>query len=211
MTAAFSRTAYLELLSMARRHARGRIEAEDLLQEALAAALAAGRAMPGDNRAWLGGTMRNIALMNARSAARRRRREERFAGPSWAEPEAASALPDLDGLAPSLRIVALLALCGHSRAEIRHLLRISDEALRQRVASLRRHWRRAGHAMPAEFPALSGGLAFGAIRRSLLPLTRAGRADFASHDPDGHPLAFRILPFKAHKIGAGGNCRAQTS
>ena len=211
MNAALSRAAYLELLSLARRHARGRIEAEDLLQEALAAALAAGRAQPGNHRAWLGGVMRNIALMHGRSAARRRRREERFATFSGTASDDVSDMPRLDGLAPSLRIVAMLALSGHSRAEIRHLLRISDEALRQRIAGLRRHWRRAGETRPAEFRALRDGLAFGMIRRSLLPLMRRGGTDFASHDPDGHPMAFTIRRPLAHKIRSGGNCKGQES
>src|SRR5690554_2989683 len=135
-----TRTAYKDLLAIARRHARGRMEAEDLLQQAILAALAAGRGRGWDDRVWLGGVMRNIALMNARGTIRRRRREERFAEILAPSPED-DAMPDLGGLAPSFRIVALLALTGHGRAEIRHLLRISDEALRQRIAGLRRHWK----------------------------------------------------------------------
>lgn len=186
-----TRTAYKDLLAIARRHARGRMEAEDLLQQAMLAALAAGRGRGWDDRAWLGGVMRNIALMNARGTIRRRRREERFAEIPAPSPED-DAMPDLGGLAPSLRIVALLALTGHGRGEIRHLLRISDEALRQRIAGLRRHWKAGSGRMPSGLPALRGGLAFGTMRRSLLPLVRGGSADFASHDPDGHPIAFKI-------------------
>lgn len=207
MTLALTRAAYLDLLSMARRHARRGMEAEDLLQETLVAALSAGKAPCAENRRWMGGVMRNIVRMNARGTARRRAREQRaFAdAPLATEADTLAAYPVLDGLAPSLRIVALLALSGHNRAEIRHLLRISDEALRQRIAGLRRCRVLGQGGMPAEFPALRGGLAFGAIRRSLLPLNRSGLAAFASHDPDGHPLAFTILQPAAHKIRAGGN------
>lgn len=205
-----SRAAYRDLLSLARRHARGRVEAEDLLQDALAVALAADRPISAENRAWMGGVMRNLSLMHRRGAARRVRREQlAFAVMPRAATVAPCELPALDALAPSLRLVALLSLSGHSRAEIRSLLRISDEALRQRVAGVRRHLRKVGVEMPREFCALRGSLAFGSIRRSLLPLMRAGGADLASHDPDGHLLAFRIRRPAAHETAAGGNRRMQ--
>jgi RNA polymerase sigma-70 factor (ECF subfamily) len=193
MTVSLTRAAYLDLLALARRHARWGVEADDLLQDTLAVALSSGRALSAENRAWLGGVMRNLARMNARGAARRRSRELRssFAPPPAGQP-GTSMLPPLDGLAPSLRIIALLALSGHNKAEIRSLLRISDEALRQRIAALKRGWVRVEGEVPSGLPALRGSLAFGSIRRALLPVVRTGYADFASHDPDGHPLAFRI-------------------
>jgi DNA-directed RNA polymerase specialized sigma24 family protein len=194
MTVPLTRATYLDLLALARRHARWGIEADDLLQDTLTVALSSGRGLSAENRAWLGGVMRNLARMSARGAARRRRREHRasFEAPQAIEQAHTTALPPLGGLAPSLKIVALLALSGHNRAEIRSLLRISDEALRQRIVMLKRCWPHAGCEVPAELPALRGSLAFGSIRRALLPLVRTGAADFASHDPDGHPLAFRI-------------------
>jgi DNA-directed RNA polymerase specialized sigma24 family protein len=194
MTVSLTRAAYLDLLALARRHARWGIEADDLLQDTLMVALSSGRGLSAENRAWLGGVMRNLARMNARSAARRRNREHRASsrGPQATEQSRTSMLPPLNGLASSLRIVALLALSGHNKAEIRALLRISDEALRQRIATLRRALAQLDLEMPPGLPALRGSLAFGSIRRALLPVVRTGSADFGSHDPDGHPIAFRI-------------------
>ncbi|WP_421926193.1 RNA polymerase sigma factor [Neoaquamicrobium sediminum] len=194
MSAPLTRAAYLDLLALARRHACRGVEADDLLQDTLAVALSSGRAPSIENRAWLGGVMRNLARMSARSAVRRSNRESQavLAAPVADEPPPCAALPQLDGLAPSLRIVAVLALSGHNKAEIRSLLRISDEALRQRIAALRRALARFGREVPPGLPALHGALAFGSIRRGVLPVVRAGYVDFASHDPDGHPIAFRI-------------------
>lgn len=194
MSAPLTRAAYLDLLALARRHACRGVEADDLLQDTLAVALSSGRAPSTENRAWLGGVMRNLARMSARSAVRRRNRESRAvpAVPVADEQPLRPIPAQLDGLAPSLRIVALLALSGHNKVEIRSLLRISDEALRQRIAALRREMARFGGEVPTGLPALHGALAFGSIRRGLLPVVRTGRADFASHDPDGHPIAFRI-------------------
>jgi len=186
---------YRTLLAAARRQARGRMEADDLLNEALAVALAGGRSLSEIGEAWLAGVMRNLSRMDARTARRRRVREEQFSALAPPAGEMAKpSMPDLDGLSPALRVVALLALAGHSRAEIRLLLRLSDEALRQRIAGIRRHLRGDGGIAPGDFPALAGTLAYGAIRRSLLPMTRQGTALLASHDPDGHPIAFSIFP-----------------
>lgn len=199
-----------ELLAMARRHARGRVEAEDLMQEALLAALAAGRRGGVADRPWLAGVMRNLARMNARSSLRRCRRET--AVMEAAPGEAARAMADetvrLDGMPGSLRIVAALALSGHTRAEIRYLLGISDEALRQRIMGVRRHFVQRGDASPDGLPGLRHGLAFGAIRRGLLPLARRMEAGFATHDPDGHGIAFGKMRLPPHERRAGGNRQA---
>ncbi|NMG40607.1 RNA polymerase sigma factor [Chelativorans sp. ZYF759] len=202
-----SRSAYLELLAIARVHARNAVEAEDLLHEAIVAALRAGREVSAQERGWFFGTMRNLSAMANRSAARRRSREERAALPSGHLTDTGDLAPLARAaeLPPSLRIVALLALAGHNRAEIRHLLRISDDALRQRIAAIRRVWSARGDPCPVEFPALAGTLAFGSIRRSLLPLMRKGAVDFASHDPDAHPIGFRIPRPVPHEIRTGGN------
>lgn len=195
MTEQLTAGRYRELLALARRCARGRIEPGDLLNEALAAALAAGRPAAQLGEAWLAGVMRNLSLMHARTAARRRLREGRFASsaPDEAVPPAPPALEALEGLSPALRVVALLALSGHDRTEIRHLLRITDVALRQRIAGVRRHLARAGAHLPEGLPGLGGALPYGRIRRGLLPLARAGAAFLATHDPDGHPLAFGFV------------------
>ena len=199
-----------ELLAMARRHARGRIEAEDLMQEALLAALSAGRRGGHADRAWLAGVMRNLARMNARSSLRRLRRETTAAelAPGAAGKTVADETVRLDGMPGSLRIVAMLALSGHTRAEIRYLLGISDEALRQRITGVRRHFAVRGEAAPAGLPGLHGTLAFGAIRRGLLPMARRLDEGFATHDPDGYPIVFGKMRLPPHKTGSGGNRQA---
>lgn len=89
-------------------------------------------------------------------------------------------------LPAALRTTALLALTGHTRQEIAWLLRLSEPAMRQRIADIKRRWRDAGGHRFEEIPGLTGTLAFGRIRRSLLYLVRRGDAFLASHDPDGH-------------------------
>lgn len=182
---------YADFLAHARRHARRQDDAEDIVQEALIAALVAGRAdfSSPTNRRWLFGAIRNRARFDARGAARRRRREGLYQAdsPALTPPrtrEEVGAL--LLGLAPSLRVVAALALSGHTRREIAYLLDLSDVALRQRIMGVRKALRKLGVAMPEGLPGLSLDLAYGAIRAALGPaLARHGGA-FASHDPDGH-------------------------
>lgn len=190
MPAVLTQAVYRDLLAVARRQARGRMDADDLLHQALLAALAAGRGMKPEDRPWMAGVMRNIAMTHARGSLRRRRRETAFAQLAPA-PATDVAEADLPHLPVGLRIVALLALAGQTRGEIRHLLRISDETLRQRLSALRRHLKTAG--VPSGLPGLKGALAFGSIRRSLLPVIGRTGADFASHDPDGHPIVFKIV------------------
>lgn len=175
------------LLGQARRRVRRLAEAEDLLQDALLIALEAGR---GDltrveNRRWLAGVMRNRGLLDARSAARRRRREADFQAtvPDMVLPDfpGAGRIPDLP---PALRTTALLALTGHTRAEIAWLLRLSDVALRKRISEIRRRLVGAGDGV-ADME-LRGDLPFGLMRRALLGrVGDRGRA-FGSHDPDGN-------------------------
>ena len=189
-------SAYHDLLRLARRHSRRADEAEDLLQDALLDAVAAGRADLGNlgNRRWLAGVIRNRATLTARTAARRRQRETR-----WQEerpaPNAAASPPDipeiLKELPSSLKIVAALALSGHSRREIGYLLSLSDTALRQRLSTLKRRLRARGIDMPAQTPGLSLELSYGRIRDALLPKLVNEGGLFASHDPDGHLIVFR--------------------
>lgn len=174
---------FADLHAQARRHARRPEEADDLLQTALLAALESGRtdlASPETHR-WLSGVIRNRAAFDARTGARRRRRES-----AWTEingfnspPGEPARLPDLP---PSLRLTALLALSGHTRQEIGWLLNLSDTALRKRISQLKRALDNA----PAPEADPSGPLAFGRIRRALLGPTRRDNAFLASHDPDGH-------------------------
>lgn len=188
-------TDYRSLLHLARRHSRHADEAEDLVQEALLAAVAAGRdvAAPA-NRAWLAGTIRNRAAFAARTAVRRRQRDTAWQTDS--SPDAATAPAEgmarlLEGLPPSTKSVAALAFSGHSRFEIRYLLQISDTALRQRLTALKRELRARGVDLPPTTPGLSLDLDYGLIRDSLFgKLVREGGL-FASHDPDGHLFVVR--------------------
>lgn len=202
MTPSLTRPQYQALLRLARRHARIKDEAEDLLHDALIVAVAAGRLPWREGTAWFSGVLRQRALMDARSALRRRRRETDAAAPSSLD---TSGLPPpwpvIAALAPALRIVALLILTGHNRAEIAHLLRLSDEALRQRISALRRKLKTEKPVL--EFTGLAGGLAFGALRQALLPATRA--AHLGSHDPDGHLFTVKIIGTGPHKNPGRGN------
>jgi RNA polymerase sigma-70 factor (ECF subfamily) len=105
------------------------------------------------------------------------------------------------GLPRSLRIVALLALSGHTRAEIRYLLGLSDESLRQRVSQLKRRWIGAGGGDAVPSLQLAHGLATGRIRSNLLPVAKRLGPRLASHDPDGHLFAIGT----AHKLPGHGN------
>lgn len=180
---------YVELLRQAQRASRRPDEAEDLLHAVLLSAIEAGRsdlACP-DNRRWLQGAIRKRATFEARSAIRRRQRETRW----QAEPEASATRDDMPrafvaALPAALRTTALLALTGHTRQEIAWLLCLSDPALRQRIAEIRRRWRDAGGNRLEEIPGLHGTLLFGRIRRALLGPTRRDNVLLASHDPDGH-------------------------
>jgi DNA-directed RNA polymerase specialized sigma24 family protein len=196
---------YAELLRAARRVSRRPDEAEDLLHDALLAALAAGRSAPTrENRSWIEGVLRNQARLAARQAVRARRRDGAWlhCQPEIAaepEPPLRATPTAIMSLPRSLRIVALLALSGHTRAEIRHLLRLSDQSLRQRVAQLKRRSIGARDAIPGlRFP---HGLATGRIRSNLLPVARLLGSGLASHDPDGHLFAIGT----AHKLPGLGN------
>lgn len=182
---------YSRLLDLARHHARRRDEAEDIVQDALIAAVAAGREDFTDraNRSWIAGAIRRRAAFDARSAARRRRREARWAleAAPHSQNERSGALEEiLTGLPPSLRVLAALALSGHSRAEIVYLLDLSDTALRQRIRSLKKALTAKGVAMPEPMSGLNLDLAYGSIRDALVPALRRHGAVLASHDPDGH-------------------------
>lgn len=177
--------AFSDLHALARRVSRRAEEADDLVQDALLTALESGRtnlAAP-ETRRWLAGVIRNRAAFDARTSARRRRRET-----GWSEAQPATAAstevsaPELAHLSPALRVTALLALSGHTRQEIGWLLNLSDTALRQRISQLKR----ALDASPTPDAVLTGPLAFGRIRRALLGPTRRPDAILASHDPDGH-------------------------
>lgn len=178
---------YRELLRVARRCAPIQ-EAEDIVQSVLLSAVAKGRD-PADPALlpWLRGGVRRHAVFVARTAGRRRRRDQ-----AWTDASAdlvALAIPAAEAVPPlpaAQRAVLALALSGLDRHEIASLLRINDAALRQRLGALRRSLRAAGTAMPEAFARRTGHLQHGLLRQALLPLMRIRAEGFASHDPDGH-------------------------
>jgi RNA polymerase sigma-70 factor (ECF subfamily) len=205
---------FADLHAQARRLARRPEEADDLLQSALLAALESGRtdlASPETHR-WLSGVIRNHAAFDARTSARRRRRDsawgedvfprtERGGGGSpRLRGETVGPAATLPNLSPSLRLTALLAFSGHTRQEIGWLLNLSDTALRQRISQLKRALDNA----PAPDAAPTGPLAFGRIRRALLGPARRENAFLASHDPDGHPFVVSGSHFHAPRQQRAG-------
>lgn len=188
------RQRYAELLRYARRVSRRADEAEDLVQTVLVAALEAGRADLGStaNRRWLHGALKKRAAFEARSALRRRRREM---ATELAVKSTDDSLEDTLAFANSLprrlRTTALLALSGHTRTEMRWLLKINDAALRQRLKAIRSRWNATGNSGVPQMASLKGDLPFGAIRQALLPVAPRQKVFLASHDPDGHIFALK--------------------
>ena len=201
---------YNKLLNIARGIAWNGQEAEDLLQEALIAAIDAGR-LDSDEDAlskWLAGVMRNKAKERARSDGRRKKRDLLHSEQqeTWFEEEkhasdSSISSPSLDNLPPAARKVAILVLHGLNRKEICALLNLSSAAFRQRLTSIRK----ALSPLPAELQqevlamAYAGraardeqtsALPTGLIRRALLKHLNAHRdgkrTALGTHDPSGH-------------------------
>ncbi len=195
--------AYRDLLRIARRFAGSEDEAQDLAQEALLIALE--NSIPDwsspSRRAWLAGVVKHRALFHARSAARRRKRENAVEHASvqprsWVwDQEFLGALPR------SLQVVARLASADLTTAEIRWLLRLSPTALRTRLSMLRR-----AALVQNELPIVAvapTGPHLGQRRSKLVSsLKGALSRTLATLDPDGHALFFREV---AHKRTPHGN------
>ena len=197
---------YLELLRQARTQSRRADEACDLLQTALLIAVEARREdmSDSDNRRWLAGVLKNQARQEARSAIRRNNRETAFERLRHT-PEATTCDCDTRGfvatLPPGLRTTALLALTGHTRAEIGWLLGLPDTALRKRISDIRRRWRAGG---PDPLPIAGGprgALPFGLIRKTLTGPVRRSGIHFATHDPDGNLLAVSSQNGRSRQLG----------
>jgi RNA polymerase sigma-70 factor (ECF subfamily) len=183
-------------------------EAEDLVQDVLLSAIEKKRDCtdPGF-LPWASGAIRNSARFAARTAGRRKRREREHAGE---HPRPVRPLPRfppafLASLAPSRRVVALLIHLGMGRREIAYLLGLSDVALRQRIAGVRKAFAEfAGDAEDGSRPPFpADGLA---RRRLKASLPKSGDRRFAVRDPDGLPIFFSA---SGHVSGAGGNQRVK--
>ena len=192
------------LQQCARRHSRVDHEADDLVQDVLILAISGGRRLADENFvAWAKGVIRNHARFVARSAIRRRARETAWASidAGWdTVPRFAHEFTSL--LPPAQRVVALLVNLGLTRAEIRHLLGLSDVAFRQRLSGLRRAFQAYGSQAElcrGYLPISGDGLARRALKGAF---NSADARSFAIRDPDGIPLFFSK---RAHIQSDGGN------
>ena len=198
---------YRNCLAMARRYAPNGDQAADLLNDALLAGIQAGRLEFSQalDRAWLAGTLRNMAAGKVRGESRRRRREARWAADQPMATVAPAETVDerrrelLGRLTEGTRRVAVLALYGLNAREIQYVLALQPPAFRQRLSVLRRALgslpeplRREALALAYSQPRRAGEarLDFGLIRRALLHHLRGGDG-IGTHDPDGHLLAIR--------------------
>ncbi|MDX1460550.1 MAG: hypothetical protein R3348_05785 [Xanthomonadales bacterium] len=195
---------YLAFKRAARRLTRSGADAADLLHDSLLVAVRQGRLefdRPRD-RAWLNGVMRKLAAQEARSGARRRRRDTRWASGNEQSDHAEAAGPServLAALSPATRQVAVLALHGLDPGEICYILELEPAAFRQRLTSLRRRLGRVPGPLRAEAMALAYNrprreaghqLDFGLIRRALMHYVGLDPG-VGTHDPDGHLVAMR--------------------
>jgi hypothetical protein len=127
------------LVAASRRHSRVGHEAEDVAHDIVVAALRCGLPLEGDGFARSAdASARQHGAFVARSAARRRARELVCAvEPDIDEPcDGAEGVPSTS-LPAVLRTTLLLLSLGHTKAELRSALGITDAALRKRLQGLR--------------------------------------------------------------------------
>jgi DNA-directed RNA polymerase specialized sigma24 family protein len=167
-------------------------EAEDLVQDVLLSAIAKNRDCADPSfLPWASGAIRNCARFAARTAARRKRREHAYAVEYDRAAHSLPRLPDtfIAALPRSRRVVALLINLGMGRGEIAYLLGLSDMAMRQRIAGVRKAL--AIFAGEAESDPYASFPANGLARRGLkASLPKRGERRFAVRDPDGTPIYF---------------------
>ncbi|HTV68726.1 MAG TPA: sigma factor [Rhizobiaceae bacterium] len=167
-------------------------EAEDLVQDILLSAIEKGRdcADPAF-LPWASGALRNHARFAARTAARRKRRESVHALEHEPSAQSLPRFPEpfTAALPRSRRVVALLINLGMGRREIAYLLGLSDIAMRQRIAGVRKAFADFAGAAEAgtHTPFPPDGLARRALKASL---PKHGEKRFAARDPDGLPILF---------------------
>jgi DNA-directed RNA polymerase specialized sigma24 family protein len=205
-----------KLRRLAQRSAWRSEEADDLVQDALLAAIEQRLdwdqdwdSGSGERRfhAWASGVIKRRALFLARTAGRRRRRELSYAVETTSHPTRYARLPleFVDSLPRSLQTIALMANAGLGRVEIGYLLGISEVALRKRISDLRKAWRASSaEADLSSLPRMQHRPPCGLSRRSLRSaLLSLPAARFAVVDPDGH----KIFLAPTHKIPTHGNRR----
>lgn len=188
------------LVNVSRRYSLVSHEAEDLAHDIILSALQRGIDLHGEAflRSARGAARLHGAFL-ARSAGRRRAREQRIAeessgGDAPSREDGVEGAP-LSVLSPTLRTTLLLLIQGLEKAELRHALGVNDTALRKRFQALRERGplERPQLSLPERTPLLAR------LRRSQVELVPrlAAQADerkaprvLAASDPDGHGVIF---------------------
>ena len=175
--------------------------AGDLLHDAALAVGGLPVATEGEDARVFVGVLRMLAKQGRRADHRRVRREGRFgaepvAVASTHEPVSGAPLPMPPLTSDQWVLLALLA-GDYDRGEIAHLLGVSPQALRQRIATLRRRLTRlcpGGRSTVADVAvrrlAERRSVEEVALRARAIALARR-RGTVVALDPDGHPVSLR--------------------
>jgi hypothetical protein len=181
------------LVTASLRHARVRDEAEDLAHDIIVAALRRGITLDDDHFVRSAeASARQHGAFVARTAARRRTRELlcslTLLNTDADEANESDRAPSA-GLPPALLTTLLLLSLGHTKAELRAALGLTDAALRKRLEGLRRR----GPLAPPQFAERSPSSAD--LRRTQLAVVaelacRSRGRLIAVSDPEGHGIVF---------------------